>query len=276
VKEQRIIKKIENQASKFKQRALKSPEDRKRHDQVRQDEKKWMWRAHNELGWSFAKIGSIFNRDPRTVRKVTKIFNPKKETRVEQKPQEEILLQKAQQDHLDEIRSLVVEWKSSLRTPIVRSIFVGMPSLPTQGIDANPLFDPLREHLPFPPLWKNYSMWKDRVVKYVDGCQELMKAFGEAKKMATDEYSLKVQWGEQTLDEIFSLTHKSLSQMLKAEQMMKEFNGEVEADARLNRLQDELGNLEASLNRSLEKILLRRDYINYRCRLCPAQRVSVL
>jgi len=76
MKEGALIKKIEARANKFKERALKSPQDGKRHDAVRQDEKKWMWTAYNELGWSFAKIGSIFNRDPRATKKAIETYKP--------------------------------------------------------------------------------------------------------------------------------------------------------------------------------------------------------
>jgi hypothetical protein len=76
VKEDRLIKKIEEQAKKFKLRAQKGRGDEKRHDAVRPDEQKWMWTAHHELGWSFAKIGSTFNRDPRTVQKAIASYKP--------------------------------------------------------------------------------------------------------------------------------------------------------------------------------------------------------
>ena len=76
MKERALIKRIEAQANKFKQRALKSPQDGKRHDSVRQDEKRWMWTAYTELGWSFAKIGSIFNRDPRTTKEAIETYKP--------------------------------------------------------------------------------------------------------------------------------------------------------------------------------------------------------
>jgi len=76
VKEDRLVKKIEAQAKKFKLRVQKGRGDAKRHDGVRPDEQKWMWTAHHELGWSFAKIGSIFNRDPRTVQKAIAAYKP--------------------------------------------------------------------------------------------------------------------------------------------------------------------------------------------------------
>ena len=50
MKENRLIKKIEEQAKKFKLRAQKGRGDEKRHDAVRPDEQKWMWTAHHELG----------------------------------------------------------------------------------------------------------------------------------------------------------------------------------------------------------------------------------
>ena len=33
-----------------------------------------MWIAHHKLGWSFAKIGGVFNRNPRIVNKAVQGF----------------------------------------------------------------------------------------------------------------------------------------------------------------------------------------------------------
>jgi hypothetical protein len=68
MKEERLAQKIGEQASKFKLRAAKSPEDNKRHDLVKPDERRAMHTAYRKLGWSYAKIASIFGRDPRTVK----------------------------------------------------------------------------------------------------------------------------------------------------------------------------------------------------------------
>lgn len=65
--QQKQIKKIEELARKFKTRAHRSPNDRKRHDSTQSDEQKVMRDAYNKLGWSYAKIGGAFDRDPRTV-----------------------------------------------------------------------------------------------------------------------------------------------------------------------------------------------------------------
>ncbi len=78
--EKRLNNKISDQAKIFKSRANKSPEDMKRHDLIRPDEQKMMWAAYNQLGWSYAKIGSIFDRDPRAVaKKVTEFSRVKGE-----------------------------------------------------------------------------------------------------------------------------------------------------------------------------------------------------
>ena len=84
MKKETIVKKIEKQAARYKLRASRSPSDRKRHDQVQADEQQWMGKAHRELGWSAAKIGEVFGRDPRTVGREIKRHKPKEEARVEE------------------------------------------------------------------------------------------------------------------------------------------------------------------------------------------------
>jgi hypothetical protein len=88
MKEQRLGKKIESQSTKFKQRALKSPRDRKRHDRIEHDEQRCMQTAHKELGWSFAKIASVFDRDPRAVKKTVQSYEPRQVP--DQKPQKQL------------------------------------------------------------------------------------------------------------------------------------------------------------------------------------------
>jgi FtsZ-interacting cell division protein YlmF len=56
--------------------ATRSPTDRKRHDQIQPDEKDTIKEAHDKLGWPDAKIGRIFDRDPRTVQII--VSEPKK------------------------------------------------------------------------------------------------------------------------------------------------------------------------------------------------------
>jgi hypothetical protein len=68
--EERQIKNTLDKAKIFKSRAIRSPEDLKRHDRIRRDEGNAMRVAYEQLGWSFDKISTVFDRDPRAVAKM--------------------------------------------------------------------------------------------------------------------------------------------------------------------------------------------------------------
>ncbi len=103
--QQKLIKKVEKRALEFRSRGHTSPNDLKRHDQVRPDERKWIGIAHDKLDWSYAKIGSVFSRDVRTVKasveKERKILTRRKEDQ-KQKEQytERVPIQQQQKEHI--------------------------------------------------------------------------------------------------------------------------------------------------------------------------------
>jgi hypothetical protein len=68
--EERQIKNTLDKAKIFKSRAIRSPEDLKRHDRIRRDEGNAMRVAYEQLGWSFDKISTVFDHDPRAVAKM--------------------------------------------------------------------------------------------------------------------------------------------------------------------------------------------------------------
>ena len=68
--EERQIKNTLDKAKIFKSRAIRSPEDMKRHDRILRDEGKAMRVAYEQLGWSYAKISNVFERDQRAVEKM--------------------------------------------------------------------------------------------------------------------------------------------------------------------------------------------------------------
>ena len=155
---QNLIKKVENRAQEFKLSGLKSPVDEKRHDHIQQDEKKWMWIAHNQLGWSLAKIGSVFNRDPRAVKKAVQKFEYKKQipNTVEGTEHEKQL--RAMISHL--IKSL-----SDLRSPImpcspelITFPYDGRTAVASIPINNDPVFQALMEHLKDTEIT---TLWKD-------------------------------------------------------------------------------------------------------------------
>lgn len=88
MKYQELIKKIEDQAKTFKSRAVIGYSDMKRHDLIKPDEQKCMWIAHKQLGWSFIKVGSVFSRDRRTIKKAVEGYKIIEKT-TPQKPYED-------------------------------------------------------------------------------------------------------------------------------------------------------------------------------------------
>ena len=105
MKEQRLVKKVEEHAEKFRTRKRRGPNDLKRHDQIRPDERKWMGIAYNQLGWSYAKIGSVFSRGARTVKvsveEERKILTRRKEDQKKKEQQtERVLIQQQQKEHI--------------------------------------------------------------------------------------------------------------------------------------------------------------------------------
>jgi len=103
--QQKLIIKIEKRALEFRSRGHTSPNDLKRHDQVRPDERKWIGIAHNQLIWSLAKIGSVFSRDTRTVKvsveKERKILTRRKEDQKKKEQHvERVLIQQQQKEHI--------------------------------------------------------------------------------------------------------------------------------------------------------------------------------
>lgn len=88
MKQEKLNNRMLKYAKEFKLRALEGFGDEKRHDLVKGDEQKWMWIAYKQLGWSFAKIGSVFNRDRRTTKKAVEGYKVIEKT-TQQKPYEE-------------------------------------------------------------------------------------------------------------------------------------------------------------------------------------------
>ncbi|MFH1623868.1 MAG: hypothetical protein ABID54_01780, partial [Pseudomonadota bacterium] len=105
VNKQKLEKQVENRAREFRSRGHTSPSDLKRHDQVRPDERKWIGIAHDELDWSYAKIGSVFSRNARTVKvsveKERKILTRRKEDQNKKEQHtERVLIQQQQKEHI--------------------------------------------------------------------------------------------------------------------------------------------------------------------------------
>lgn len=206
MKEQTLIKKIEDRANKFKLRALKSPSDRKRHDPVRQDEQRWIWIASNQLGWSFAKIGSVFDRDPRSTKRAVETYKTAEQA-AQQKPYEETAHKQKMRDLarnlIDEISlpwivdSIIVELKPR-RFSLDRGGFlisvgqegeIGVESSIKGKGEIDHLHQALRTHLEtggFSQVLDEIGNWANKVANNLLEChifftlvkEELEKSYG--------------------------------------------------------------------------------------------------
>ncbi len=82
MKQQELIKQIEDKVKIYKSRADVGHGDDKRHDLAKSDEMKSMWTAWKRLGWSHRKIGSAFERDWRTVKRAIETHETQETTEV--------------------------------------------------------------------------------------------------------------------------------------------------------------------------------------------------
>jgi len=213
-----------------------------------------------QSGLSDTKLKEKFGIvDNRTLSRHLKLAQQEEESKVVRLE----ILKDALVDHLEEVSNLIGEWKSSLSTPVVASIYFGMPSIPTQKIEAKPLFGSLKEHLPFPTLWRNYANWKTKVGAYIEGCQKVMKRIGETGKRSVSEDVFKV-WGAES-------TTKAIALSKPLHRMMEKYRKVAEADSDLKTLLGQLKPIEIKLHESLQEIQLRHDHIVYTCKLCPGQ-----
>jgi hypothetical protein len=82
------------------------------------------------------------------------------------------ILKDAKADHLSEIRTLMEQWQATLVTPQIHETY---PSTSSQiyDIEAHPLYSSLRKHLPFPTLWRDYSLFRSKMSQYQGTCIEL-------------------------------------------------------------------------------------------------------
>jgi hypothetical protein len=206
-----------------------------------------------------AELKSRFGiRDDRTLKRHLKLAEQEHEAKLVKVE----ILKDALSAHLAEIRALVERWKSSLKTPPPGGIYFNMQH-PTATVESDPLFGCLRQHLPFPTLWRDYSIWANKVQDHIQDRQKLMKEIaGEAKGSVSE--GILNQWGTESMTKALRLTGP-------LSQMMTKYKQSAESDMQLKRLLGELKALEAKLHDSLQEILLRRDYIMYTCKLCPGQ-----
>ncbi len=213
-----------------------------------------------QAGLSDTKLKEKFGiADNRTLSRQLKLAEQEEEARTMRLE----IIKDALAGHLEEVSAFIGEWKGSLSTPGVAEIYYGMPLIPTQSVEAMPLFPSLKRHLPFPILWRNYANWKTKVRAYIEGCQKVMREIGETEKRSVPEDVFKV-WGTESITKAIGL-----SEPLK--RVWMKYIEAAEDGSDLKSLLGQLRSIEIKLHESLQEIQLRQDHIVYTCKLCPGQ-----
>lgn len=174
------------------------------------------------------------------------------------------ILSENQAQHLAEIRGTIEQWKDSLITPWFGTTSFETEHYPTGVLEGNPLFDSLREHLPFPALWRDYSGWRERVEEYIYICKKLLE---ETRQEAAESEDPEIR--QIAADIGTASTAEALRLASQLHEMMTKYR--TRAELQVKPLSDEIRILGEKLTNALQEILLRRDYIVYTCKLCPAQ-----
>lgn len=210
-------------------------------------------------------------------------------------------------DHHAEIRALIDQWKNNFKTPRPDEVYPGTIS-PVDTIKANPIFISLRDHLPFPTLWRNYLVYVKKLDDYIAGCNNLREEVAKKvknwngvkdvlenvaqpilRKIAEGESDNKLKpyefkpseqsnYPDKTVINADGIPIFTVSKETDSAYIEKQYQDYSEAllagetGTNLVALFSELKNdLEPKIKDSLQEILLRRDYIMYTCKLCPGQ-----
>ena len=208
------------------------------------------------------------------------------------------ILKDALASHLDQVRNLIEQWRSALYLPRISEVYKGTV-LPTPN-KTQPLFSCLREHLPFPTLWRNYFTWEREGNEYLDGCKRLVAEIEvegrgwDGVRKITDSFAWpvlerlndKVRGEEPKVHrfEPLSLAHDvdllivdgrevlEASNPLSFSQVYQTLSDRIlasESATNLIALFNKLKTLEPKIHQSLDEILLRHDHIMYSCKFCP-------
>jgi hypothetical protein len=153
-----LEKRILEQAKTFKSRANKSLADNKRHDRIKSDEKKEMFTAHCQLGWSYSKISATFGRCyisvEKWVKEEQKTFAGREGKQQKKKQTSEMAIQQQKQkEHIRMLQKLARTALSDLPSEF--------PDLDTAGPDVFDLFNKsmvkVYHYLTSDPYWDDLA-----------------------------------------------------------------------------------------------------------------------
>jgi hypothetical protein len=154
------------------------------------------------------------------------------------------IIEDAQAKHLDEIRELIERWRKRIAVPPLGwdPVWLAADSQEMRKIEHDPLFEGVKEHLPFETLWTDYDTWKQKRKEYL--------AIGLT---SPEEINPKAK------------TKRRHS---------KDTCQQSEPTNTFETLCEEICELQDRIRKQLQESLLCRDYIFHRCKFCPKQKLS--
>lgn len=145
-------------------------------------ERKKLFQAR-ESGLSDTELKRQFGiTDDRTLRKNLKLAEQEQQISLVNLE----ILKDAKANHLAEIRTLIEQWQAALITPQIHEVYPGTSS-PIHVVETHPLFGSLREHLPFPTLWRDYKLFSKKILQYLETCKNLREGIRESWKIQDTE-----------------------------------------------------------------------------------------
>lgn len=171
MKSENLEDNISERATKFKMRAHRDDYG-KRHDRIQRDEEKEMYRAYDQLNWSFSQIGRLFDRDTRQVQRRIEAIQRSKEFEKRRQGQEDI----DQLAHLRQLKTFLISSVTNsfkTKTPsevmelTIQSLGSRVFAIPLrEGWESLPTASKVRDHCPDHHLWQHIDEWKQRGKEY--------------------------------------------------------------------------------------------------------------
>ncbi len=257
-----------------------------------------------ERGLTEPKLMERFNiKDRRTVRRHLKLARQEHNIDLVRKE----ILKDALSEHLNNLRTLIFEWKTIIVVPPYPSCLSAYPMQALQNFENRLLFPSIKDHLPFRTLWRDYKIWKTKSEEYLTTCRELrericsdavsrtglvfdhekhepgltqsfdrimvkaieMKASGKSSEYTEGCAGGSLQYLQVNGD--VPLLAENIQGYREIFQQMVNDYLQSEGLAKLNTQLNDLENLCAKIQGMLEEILERQDYSIYSCNLCPGQ-----
>jgi hypothetical protein len=210
VKKGKLEENIRKQAEEFRKRAEATKDDaEKRHDRIERDEIKAMWRASRELGWSDAKIGGVFDRDPRSVRqhleKIGGVDEAAPGISVDPEAAHQLIQKwRIEVENLSPIQ-LLQRWLDEASADALSHFFTDKDTkmfyLKARGphfetfktkriclqVESDPTFRLLRLKFPTSAVWSAFEAWSEQVVPYDRAFRHIEGQVGWLMDLAFDE-----------------------------------------------------------------------------------------